>query len=124
MEDNRAVCRVIIAGGSLKLMHLPRTHRIDAAATSEQFTRGVVHLQCERAQNEAADIGAERFTDPLAWVKVLYLANIISPKFWKINRYQDYLASMFTGGLPLEAGGILKPRMGSRPCCVKEVSPR
>eukprot|EP00959_Pyramimonas_sp_CCMP1952_P454851 9470596-Pyramimonas_sp.AAC.1 len=67
MEDNQAVRKVIKAGGSMKPMHLPRTHRIDVAAISEQFTRGVVSLQCERTQDEAADIGAARFTDPLAW---------------------------------------------------------
>eukprot|EP00959_Pyramimonas_sp_CCMP1952_P106355 2223571-Pyramimonas_sp.AAC.1 len=69
----QAACQVIEAGGSLKLMHLPRAHRVDAAISSEQFTRGVVSLQCERTQNEASDIGTERFTDPLAWVKVLDL---------------------------------------------------
>eukprot|EP00959_Pyramimonas_sp_CCMP1952_P329060 6889017-Pyramimonas_sp.AAC.1 len=35
LEDNQAVCKVIKAGGPMKLMHLPRTHRIDAAAVSE-----------------------------------------------------------------------------------------
>eukprot|EP00959_Pyramimonas_sp_CCMP1952_P355522 7446166-Pyramimonas_sp.AAC.1 len=57
LEDNQAVCKVIEAGGSMKLMHLPRTHRIDAAVVSEQFSRGTVELQYERTQNEAADIG-------------------------------------------------------------------
>eukprot|EP00959_Pyramimonas_sp_CCMP1952_P419953 8796015-Pyramimonas_sp.AAC.1 len=56
-------------------MHLPRTRRIDAAAVSEQFSRGLVQFQCERTPNEAADIGTKRFVDPMAWVKVLYLAN-------------------------------------------------
>eukprot|EP00959_Pyramimonas_sp_CCMP1952_P068121 1421898-Pyramimonas_sp.AAC.1 len=41
VEDNQAVCKVIKAGGSTKLRHLPRTHRIDAAAVSEQFSRGI-----------------------------------------------------------------------------------
>eukprot|EP00959_Pyramimonas_sp_CCMP1952_P406718 8524604-Pyramimonas_sp.AAC.1 len=59
----------------MKLMHLPRTHRIDAAAVSGQFSRGIVELQYERAQKEAADIGAKRFTDPLALVKNLYLVS-------------------------------------------------
>eukprot|EP00959_Pyramimonas_sp_CCMP1952_P387616 8123479-Pyramimonas_sp.AAC.1 len=63
----------------MKLMHLPRTHRIDAAAVSEEFSRGLVQLQCERTQNEAADIGTKRFVDPVAWVKVLYLVNIVTP---------------------------------------------
>eukprot|EP00959_Pyramimonas_sp_CCMP1952_P369159 7732686-Pyramimonas_sp.AAC.1 len=48
MEDNQAVCKVVNAGGSMKLMRLPRTHRIDAAASSGQFTRGVFSYQCER----------------------------------------------------------------------------
>eukprot|EP00959_Pyramimonas_sp_CCMP1952_P277168 5794260-Pyramimonas_sp.AAC.1 len=50
MEDNQVVCKVVKAGGSMKLMHLPRTHRIDVAAIPEQFTRGVVRLQCARAE--------------------------------------------------------------------------
>eukprot|EP00959_Pyramimonas_sp_CCMP1952_P067726 1413497-Pyramimonas_sp.AAC.1 len=62
MEDNQAVCKVLKAGGSMELMHLPRTHRIDIAASSEQLTRGVVSLLRERTQNEAADIGRKRFT--------------------------------------------------------------
>eukprot|EP00959_Pyramimonas_sp_CCMP1952_P058047 1211578-Pyramimonas_sp.AAC.1 len=48
LEDNQAVCKVIKAGGPMKLMHQPRTHRIDATAVSEQFSRGLVELQCER----------------------------------------------------------------------------
>eukprot|EP00959_Pyramimonas_sp_CCMP1952_P071666 1496977-Pyramimonas_sp.AAC.1 len=63
-------------------MHLPRTRRIDAAAVSEQFPRGLVQLQHERTQNEAADIGRKRCVDPMAWVEVLYLVNIVTPKFW------------------------------------------
>eukprot|EP00959_Pyramimonas_sp_CCMP1952_P266349 5568415-Pyramimonas_sp.AAC.1 len=39
LGDKQAVRKVIKAGGSMKLMHLPRTHRIDAAAVSEQFSR-------------------------------------------------------------------------------------
>eukprot|EP00959_Pyramimonas_sp_CCMP1952_P255686 5340628-Pyramimonas_sp.AAC.1 len=96
----------------MKLMNFPRTHRIDAAAVSEQFPRGIVELQHERAQNEAADIGAKRFTDPLAWVKVLYLVNVMTPKFWTAQRCRDYLDSMFSDGLPLKPGGGLKPRLG------------
>eukprot|EP00959_Pyramimonas_sp_CCMP1952_P330353 6917023-Pyramimonas_sp.AAC.1 len=61
MEDHQAVRKVIKAGGSMKLMHLPRTHRVDVAAMSEQFTRGVASSQCERTRNEAADIGTKRF---------------------------------------------------------------
>eukprot|EP00959_Pyramimonas_sp_CCMP1952_P454975 9470819-Pyramimonas_sp.AAC.1 len=110
LEDAQAVCEVTKAGGSMKLMHLPRTHRIDAAAVSEQLSRGLVERQRERTQNEVADIGAKRFTDPLAWVKVLYLVNIVTPKFWTAKRCQYYLDSMFSDGLPLKPGGILKPR--------------
>eukprot|EP00959_Pyramimonas_sp_CCMP1952_P052920 1107040-Pyramimonas_sp.AAC.1 len=96
----------------MKLMRLPRARHIDAAAISEQFPRGAVTLQCERAQSEVADIGAKRFADLAAWVRVLYLVNIVTPKFWKVNRYQVYLASMFTDGLPLKPAGILRPRIG------------
>ena len=57
------------SGGLDEIDAFPKTHRIHAAAISELFTRGVVSLQCESAQNAAADIGAKRFTDPLEWVK-------------------------------------------------------
>eukprot|EP00959_Pyramimonas_sp_CCMP1952_P042523 889029-Pyramimonas_sp.AAC.1 len=67
-------------------MHLPRTHRIDVAAVSEQFSRGLVELQYGRTQSEAADIGTKRFTHPLAWVIVLYLVNIVAPKLWAAKR--------------------------------------
>eukprot|EP00959_Pyramimonas_sp_CCMP1952_P465372 9488179-Pyramimonas_sp.AAC.1 len=112
LEDNQAVCEVIRAGGSMKLMHLPRTHRIDASVVSEQLSRGLVQLQCERTQNEAADIGTKRFVDPMAWVKDLYIVNIVTPKFWPAKRYQDYLDSTFSDGLPLKPRGALKPRLG------------
>eukprot|EP00959_Pyramimonas_sp_CCMP1952_P376991 7896401-Pyramimonas_sp.AAC.1 len=80
------------AGGSMTLMHLPRAHRVDAAAISERRTSGVVTFQYERIQNEAADIGTNRFIDPLAWVKVLYFINIVTPMFGKVNRYRGDLA--------------------------------
>eukprot|EP00959_Pyramimonas_sp_CCMP1952_P134026 2803550-Pyramimonas_sp.AAC.1 len=96
----------------MKLMHLPRTHRIDAAALSEQFPPGFVQLHYERTQNEAADIGTRRFVDPMARVKVLYLVNTVTPRFWAAKRYLDYLDSMFSDGLPLKPGGILRPRLG------------
>eukprot|EP00959_Pyramimonas_sp_CCMP1952_P124047 2593561-Pyramimonas_sp.AAC.1 len=89
----------------MKLMHLPRTHRMDDAAVSEQFSRGIVEPQYERTQNEAADIGSKRFTGPLAWVKVLYLVNVVTPKFWAAERRRDYLDPMFSDGPPLKPGG-------------------
>eukprot|EP00959_Pyramimonas_sp_CCMP1952_P358215 7500643-Pyramimonas_sp.AAC.1 len=79
MEDSQAVCKVIKAGGSMTLMHLLRARRIDAAAISEQFTRGVVILQHERIRNEPPiSVQNKRFTDLHAWVKVLYLVNIVA----------------------------------------------
>eukprot|EP00959_Pyramimonas_sp_CCMP1952_P200882 4201464-Pyramimonas_sp.AAC.1 len=50
--DRQAVCQVINAGGSMKLMRLPRTHRIDAAAASEQFSRGIVMTTRTRADGD------------------------------------------------------------------------
>ena len=95
-------------------MHLPRTHRIDAAAVCEQFTRGIIDLCYERTQNQAADIGTKRFMDPSSWVKVLYLVNIVTPKYWDSKSYLDYLSSMFSDGLPLKPGGIIKPHIGPK----------
>ena len=95
-------------------MHPPRTHRIDAAAVCEQFSRGIIDLCYERTQNEAADIGTKRFMDPNSWVKVLYLVNIVTPKYWDSKSYLDYLSFMFSDGLPLKPGGIIKPRIGPK----------
>eukprot|EP00959_Pyramimonas_sp_CCMP1952_P120977 2529559-Pyramimonas_sp.AAC.1 len=74
-------------------MHLPRTRGIDAAAVSEYVSGVLVQLQYERTQNEGADIGTKRFVDPMAWVKVLYLVNIVALEFWAAKRRQDYLDS-------------------------------
>ena len=112
MEDNQAVCKICKSGGSQRLMHMPRTHRIDAAAISEQFSRGNCNLIYERTQNEAADIGTKRFTDPVSFVKVMYLVQIVTPKFWSSPDYHSYLASIFDDGLPLKPGGIVKPCIG------------
>eukprot|EP00959_Pyramimonas_sp_CCMP1952_P468420 9493226-Pyramimonas_sp.AAC.1 len=48
----------------------------------------------------------------MEWVKVLYIVNIVTPKFWAAKRCQDHLDSAFADGLPLKPGGILKPRLG------------
>ena len=114
MEDNQAVVKVCKAGGSQKLMHLPRTHRIDASAVAEQFSRGTVDLVYTPTQDQAADIGTKRFDQPASWVKVLYLTQIVAPSFWTSDSYKDYLDSQFEGeqGLPVQPGGILKPKLG------------
>eukprot|EP00959_Pyramimonas_sp_CCMP1952_P122956 2570378-Pyramimonas_sp.AAC.1 len=41
--------------------------------------------------------------------QVLYLVNVVTPKFWAAKRCQDYLDSMFSDGLPWKPGG---PRLG------------
>eukprot|EP00959_Pyramimonas_sp_CCMP1952_P263310 5506151-Pyramimonas_sp.AAC.1 len=69
MEDNQAVAKVCKAGGSQKLMHLPRTHRVDASAVAEQFARGTVDLAYCPTHDQAADIGAKRFEQPPSWTK-------------------------------------------------------
>ena len=64
MEDNQAAMKACKAGGSQKLMHLPRTHRIDAAAVAEQLARGIVDLVYTPTEDQAADIRTKRFEQP------------------------------------------------------------
>ena len=109
MEDNQAVVKICKAGGSQRMAHLPRTHRIDAAAVSEQFIRGVANLTYCRTQDQAADIGTKRFSDPSDWVKVIYLINIVKETFWDQPTYLGYMKSLFDAGLPMKPGGIVKP---------------
>ena len=108
MEDNQAVVKVCRAGGSQKLMHLPRTHRIDASAVAEQFARGTVDLVYTPTQDQAADIGTKRFEQPPSWVKVLYLVQIVTPTFWTAEDYKTYQSSLFEPGtgLPVKPGGF------------------
>ena len=78
MEDNQAVCKICKAGGSSKLAHMSRTHKINAASVADTFLRGIANLVYERTENEAADIGTKRFTDPMSWVTVWYLIQIVT----------------------------------------------
>ena len=93
---------------------MPRTHRIDASAIAEQFSRGIVDLTYSPTQNQAADVGTKRFEQPPAWAKAIYLVQVVAPKFWTSPDYKSYLDSMFEDGLPLKPGGILKPTLGPR----------
>eukprot|EP00959_Pyramimonas_sp_CCMP1952_P264171 5524079-Pyramimonas_sp.AAC.1 len=88
MEDNQDVVKVCKAGGSQKLMHLPRTHRIDASAVAEQFARGALNLACRPTRDQAADIGAKRYEQPPSWTKVFYLVQVVAPTFWTAPSYQ------------------------------------
>ena len=109
MEDNQAVCKICKAGGSSKLAHLSRTHRINAASVADTFLRNIANLIYERTENMAADIGTKRFTDPLSWVKVLYLVQIVTDSFWTAPDYKSYMASLFKDGLPQRPAGSAKP---------------
>ena len=113
MEDNQAVCKICKAGGSTKLAHMGRGHRINSAAIAETFLGGVANLIYERTENEAADIGTKRFTDPMAWVKVLSLAQIVADSFWTEPDYKSYMASLFKDGLPHKPAGSSKPWFGT-----------
>eukprot|EP00959_Pyramimonas_sp_CCMP1952_P061613 1287608-Pyramimonas_sp.AAC.1 len=116
MEDNQAVVKVCKAGGAQKLMHLPRTNRIDASAVAEQFARGAVNLAHCPTHDQAADIGPKRFEQPPSWVRALCLVQVAAPTFWTAPSYQQYMDSLFEGetGLPLKPGGVLKPKLGAQ----------
>eukprot|EP00959_Pyramimonas_sp_CCMP1952_P365232 7648591-Pyramimonas_sp.AAC.1 len=61
MEDNQAGVKVCKSGGSQMFMHLPQTHRADATAVAEQYARGIIGLPYCPTQDQAADVGANRF---------------------------------------------------------------
>eukprot|EP00959_Pyramimonas_sp_CCMP1952_P350539 7344359-Pyramimonas_sp.AAC.1 len=79
LEDNQAACTAFKTWRSQKLVHSPRAHRIHALPFQRSSARVFLDLQCERAQSEAAGIGTDRFTGPLAGVKVLNAVNLVSP---------------------------------------------
>ena len=39
-EDNETVCKIVAAGGSAKLAHMPRTHKVNAASVAEWCGKG------------------------------------------------------------------------------------
>ena len=88
-------------------MHMPRTHRVDAALVSESVNEQHIDMLYTKTMDMVADIGTKRFVDPPAWLKALYLINIVSPKFWSARSLPDYYNSQFADGLPLKPGGSL-----------------
>ena len=72
MEDNEAVVKICRSGNSQKLMHLPRTHRVDAAFIAEcTKDLAVCTMGHTHTDNQAADICTKSFTDPPKWLKLL-----------------------------------------------------
>ncbi len=78
-EDNDAVVKVCKSGGSMKLMHMNRTHRVDAAFVADCFDdeRGV-NLRYTKTDDQAADICTKRFYDSARWLDLLYLVSIVT----------------------------------------------
>ena len=76
-EDNEAVIKICKAGGSMKLQHMNRTHRIDASLVAEQFGDPDKDKPCvleyTHSEDQLADICTKRFTDPAKWLRLLYL---------------------------------------------------
>ena len=89
-EDNETVCKIVAAGGSAKLAHMPRTHRVNAASVAEWCgKRGHVIMEHARTDDQAADIGTKRFTDALKWLQLLYLNGLVSPLFFTLGKPAD-----------------------------------
>ena len=64
-EDNEASTNIRKSGGSQKLVHMIRTHRIDAASTAGQFGEGGPYTPVATcAADPAADMCAECFDGP------------------------------------------------------------
>ena len=112
LEDNQAVCKICKSGGSTKLMHMPRAHRINAASVAEHFRKDEIRLWYTKTCDIVADIYTKRFEDPTAWVKALYMANIVLPSFWDAPDLKDYYVKVFGSGLPFKPGGLARPVVG------------
>ena len=53
-----------------------------------------------------ADIGTKRFMEPAMWLKVLYLINIVSPRFWTAKGLKASYSQQYEDGIPLKPGGF------------------
>ena len=108
MEDNEAVVKICRSGNSQKLMHLPRTHRVDAAFIAEcTQDLAVCKMGHTHTDNQAADICTKRFTDPPKWLKLLYLINVVTDRFWTATTFSGYIhdfSSMTT--FLIDQGGV------------------
>ena len=90
-EDNETVCKIVAAGGSAKLAHMPCTHKVNAASVAEWCGKGGhVIMEHARTDDQAADIGTKRFTDAMKWLQLLYLNGLVSPELWEATSYQYY----------------------------------
>ncbi len=113
-EDNDAVVKVCRSGGSMKLMHMNRTHRIDAAFVADCFGEGRnIKLRYTKTDDQAADICTKRFEDSNKWLHLLYLVNIVTGLFWAASSLDDYVKALYGDGFPFKSGGAHKPWIGS-----------
>ena len=90
-------------------MHMPRTHRVDAALVSESVNEQYIDMLYTKTMDMVADIGTKRFADPQAWLKAFYFINIVTPKCWSARSLPDYYRSQADDGLPMKPGGISRP---------------
>ena len=94
-------------GGSPQLMHMPRTHRVDAALVSESVNGQHIDMLYTMTMDMVADIGTKRFTDTQTWLKALYQISIVSLKIWGTRPLPEYYQCQTDDGLPLSPGGCL-----------------
>ena len=115
MEDNEAVVKICRSGNSQKLMHLPRTHRVDASFIAECTQElNVCKMGHAHTDNQAADICTKRFTDPPKWLKLLYLINVVTDRFWKSDTFSGYIHDFFAlDKFPNRPGGRFHPSIGT-----------
>ena len=115
VEDNEAVVKICRPGNSQKLMHLPRTHRVDAAFIAEcTHELAVCKMGHTHTDNQAADICTKRFTDPPKWLKLLYLINVVTDPFGTPPRFLDIYTTFSFGATFLTDQGGIFSRLG--PC--------
>ena len=115
MEDNEAVVKICRSGNSQKLMHLPRTHRVDASFIAECTQElNICKIGHAHTDNQAADICTKRFTDPPKWLKLLYLINVVSDRFWTADTFSRLINDFCVKDhCPNRPGGRFHPSIGT-----------
>eukprot|EP00959_Pyramimonas_sp_CCMP1952_P075111 1569377-Pyramimonas_sp.AAC.1 len=88
-------------------MHLPRAHRADAPAVAGQLARGIIDMAYCPTQDQADDVGTERFDHFPSWAKVNYLVQVVAPTSWAASGYGSCAGSLFDSenALPIKPGG-------------------
>ena len=76
LEDNEATIKIIRKGGSAKLRHVSRTHKINLASTYEQFQDPCIKLEYVNTKEQVADVFTKAIP-PQGWDHALRLMGLL-----------------------------------------------